>query len=28
VINSVFRTFGPLLAFDRMDPDLVALAKK
>jgi Acetyltransferase (GNAT) domain len=28
VINSIFRTFGPLLAFDRMDPDLVALAKK
>ena len=28
VINTVFRTFGPLIAFDRMDPDLVALAKK
>ncbi len=28
VVNSLFRTFGPLMAFDRMDPDLAALAKK
>jgi hypothetical protein len=28
VINSLFRTFGPLMAFDRMDPDLAALAKR
>ena len=28
VMNSLFRTFGPLMAFDKMDPDLAALAKK
>lgn len=28
VVNALFRTFGPLLAFDKMDPDLAALAKK
>jgi hypothetical protein len=28
VVNGLFRTFGPLMAFDRTDPDLVALAKK
>ena len=28
VVNSLFRTFGPLMAFDKMDPDLAALAKK
>jgi len=28
VINTFFRAFGPLIAFDRMDPDLAALAKK
>ncbi len=28
VVNSLFRTFGPLLAFDKMDPDLAALAKR
>ncbi len=28
VVNTLFRTFGPLLAFDKMDPDLAAFAKK
>jgi hypothetical protein len=28
VVNSLFRTFGPLMAFDKLDPDLAALAKK
>lgn len=28
VLNSVFRTIGPLLAFDKMDPDLAALNGK
>lgn len=27
LINSLFRAFGPFLAFDKMDPDLAALAK-
>ncbi|MDX2205435.1 MAG: hypothetical protein NW223_21985 [Hyphomicrobiaceae bacterium] len=28
VINRLFRTFGPLMAFDKMDPDLAARAKR
>jgi hypothetical protein len=28
IANTLFRTFGPLIAFDKMDPDLAALAKK
>jgi hypothetical protein len=27
ILNSIFRTFGPLLAFDRGDPDLAARRK-
>lgn len=28
VVNTIFRAVGPYLAFDKMDPDLAALAKK
>jgi hypothetical protein len=28
VLNGIFRTFGPLMAFDKMDPDLAVLHKK
>jgi len=28
VLNGIFRTFGPLMAFDKMDPDLAVLYKK
>lgn len=28
VVNSLFRAFGPLMAFDKMDPDLAAHAKR